>query len=258
MTADQVGLFHFTTQVSQVPEGTNIVDIGYHYVAADANGNPLVSNTNGVPDYLADANGNGLVDPGEIPWTNAPAPPPPPGPVQFTISATNQYVSTANVPLQLTIQAGVPYYIAVMLDSTNFSAASWTPYTSSNITANLGTVQGWHTVWVGLSGAAPSRARSKPGTRICLNLDLTAPILVVTNATDLPSRCCNCGGYANEEAGIASPTISPTPTERSATSLGYMTGAIFDTNSFACTNDAFKCLDLVLASGVNTVTLHAS
>jgi hypothetical protein len=30
----------------------------------------------------------------------------------------------------------------VMLDSTNFSAASWTAYTLPNITANLGTVEG--------------------------------------------------------------------------------------------------------------------
>jgi hypothetical protein len=39
---------------------------------------------------------------------------------------------------------------------------------------------------------------------------------------------------------------------------GFMTGAIFDTNSFTYTNDAFKCFDLVLASGANTVTLHAA
>jgi hypothetical protein len=68
-TADQLGLFHYTTQTNQMIEGFSIVDIGYHYVAVDQNGNPLVSNTAGIPDYLADANGNGLVDNGETPWT---------------------------------------------------------------------------------------------------------------------------------------------------------------------------------------------
>ena len=37
-----------------------------------------------------------------------------------------------------------------------------------------------------------------------------------------------------------------------------MTGAIFDTNSFTCTNNTFKCFDLALAGGANTVTLHAA
>ena len=44
------------------------MDIGYHYVATDAYGNPLDSNGDGIPDYLEDVNGNGLVDSGEIGW----------------------------------------------------------------------------------------------------------------------------------------------------------------------------------------------
>jgi len=67
-TANQLGLYHFTTQTNQVPEANSIVDIGYHYVATDAFGNPLDSNGDGIPDYLEDANGNGLVDSGEIGW----------------------------------------------------------------------------------------------------------------------------------------------------------------------------------------------
>jgi archaellum component FlaF (FlaF/FlaG flagellin family) len=68
VTADQVGLYHFTTQTNQVPETNSIVDIGYHYVATDTNGVPLDTNGDGIPDYLEDVNGNGLVDSGEIGW----------------------------------------------------------------------------------------------------------------------------------------------------------------------------------------------
>jgi len=51
-----------------VKETNSIVDIGYHYVAVDTNGIPLDSNGDGIPDYLQDANGNGLVDAGETNW----------------------------------------------------------------------------------------------------------------------------------------------------------------------------------------------
>ena len=67
-TAIPLGLYHFTTQTNQIPDGTNIVTIGYHYVATDANGNPLSTPNDGTPDYLADANGNGIDDTNETPW----------------------------------------------------------------------------------------------------------------------------------------------------------------------------------------------
>ena len=70
-TADQVGLYHFTVTTNEVVDGTNLVSIGYHYVATDAYGNPLDSNGDGVPDYIEDANGNGLVDNGEANWALA-------------------------------------------------------------------------------------------------------------------------------------------------------------------------------------------
>ena len=67
-TADQVGLYHFTTQTNQTVEANSVVDIGYHHVATDAYGNPLDTNGDGIPDYIEDANGNGLDDSGEIGW----------------------------------------------------------------------------------------------------------------------------------------------------------------------------------------------
>jgi len=65
-TADQFGLYHFTTQTNQAVEGFSVVDIGYHYVATDAYGNPLDTNGDGIPDYLEDANGNGIYDSGDL------------------------------------------------------------------------------------------------------------------------------------------------------------------------------------------------
>ena len=64
--ANLLGLYHFTTQTNQKVEGNSIVDIGYHYVATDAYGNPLDTNGDGVPDYLEDTNGNGIFDSGDL------------------------------------------------------------------------------------------------------------------------------------------------------------------------------------------------
>lgn len=67
-TANQVGLYHYTTKTNQVKEGNSTLDIGYHYVALDSHGNPVDLEGDGVSDYLEDANGNGVVDTGESSW----------------------------------------------------------------------------------------------------------------------------------------------------------------------------------------------
>jgi hypothetical protein len=67
-SAAAAGLYHYTVTTNNVVEGTNIVSIGFHYVAVGSNGLPLDTNGDGIPDYLEDANGNGLVDSGEIDW----------------------------------------------------------------------------------------------------------------------------------------------------------------------------------------------
>lgn len=71
VTADQVGLYHFTTQTNQLKETNTVVDIGWHVVAVNTNGLPFDANNDGIPDYLQDANGNGKVDSGETSWINA-------------------------------------------------------------------------------------------------------------------------------------------------------------------------------------------
>ena len=70
-TADLGMLFHFCTTTNQVKETNSVVDIGPHAIALDATGKPLDSDGNGIFDYQADRNGNGLLDSGETDWKNA-------------------------------------------------------------------------------------------------------------------------------------------------------------------------------------------
>lgn len=71
-----VGLFHYTTRANQVKEGDetggHMVNIGLHYVAANASGNPQDYDLDGIPDYVEDSNGNGSYDQVlETDWTHS-------------------------------------------------------------------------------------------------------------------------------------------------------------------------------------------
>ncbi|HEY3855745.1 MAG TPA: hypothetical protein VGO67_15260 [Verrucomicrobiae bacterium] len=70
-SATNLGLYHYAVLTNETVDGTNIVSRGYHYVALGANGLPIDTNGDGIPDYLEDANGNGIVDSGEIGWNIA-------------------------------------------------------------------------------------------------------------------------------------------------------------------------------------------
>jgi hypothetical protein len=69
-TADQLGLYQYTVTTNligglEIKETNSIVDLGYHYVAVNSSGIPISTPGDGIPDYLADTNGNGGGS-----WTN--------------------------------------------------------------------------------------------------------------------------------------------------------------------------------------------
>ena len=61
----------FTTTTNQWRETNSTVDIGPHWMALNAQLNPLDTDADGVHDYLEDRNGNGATDSGETKTTDA-------------------------------------------------------------------------------------------------------------------------------------------------------------------------------------------
>lgn len=68
-TADLASLYHYTTTTNQVKETNSTVDIGFHYVAVNSSGVPVDADSDGLPDYVEDADGDGAVNSGETDWT---------------------------------------------------------------------------------------------------------------------------------------------------------------------------------------------
>jgi hypothetical protein len=64
------GLYHYTVRTDHAKD-SGAVDIGYHFMAIGANGEPLDSDGDGIPDYLEDKNGNGIAESNESAWNYA-------------------------------------------------------------------------------------------------------------------------------------------------------------------------------------------
>jgi hypothetical protein len=161
----RTNLFIWAQDWTGVTENGNITpDWWFYYYFGTVN----------LSDASLDANSNSLLSD----FTNNVAP------AVFTFSGVqvaNNYVNATPTTMQLNV-TGSPYYLAVLVDDTNFNDAVWTNYTSPNVTVNLWP-QGWHDVWIGLRGHADA-ASAAVWQWQRLKLDYTPPSLVITGPTN--------------------------------------------------------------------------
>jgi hypothetical protein len=180
-----------------------------------------------------------------------------PNVISFVLNYTNQHVSAYGATVQAGIQSGTPSYYTVLVDSTNFSAANWLPYSSSNLAVNLGASEGWHQVGVGLRGAAANAHQTWQAIR--LKLDLTPPLLTITNpiAGLIARPVIQLQGYSPES--LASLYYDLTNANGLATHQpAIVLGQAYDTNTLEFTTNYFQCFDVPLTNGLNVITLHAA
>jgi hypothetical protein len=178
-----------------------------------------------------------------------------PNKISFTIEVADNYVSTSPASLSVNILGGVPSYYAVLVDGA--TSTNWTAYTSSNLTANLGSLAGWHDIWIGLRGLPSDAQQTWEWKR--LNLESTSSPLVITSPTNstVTQPMIQLAGYSAKALGSISYDLT--------NALGMVTNQqvlildqYYDTNTFAFTTNTFQAFDIPLTNGVNTITIHAS
>lgn len=180
-----------------------------------------------------------------------------PNVINFALSCTNQYVNICNPSIQLDVTRGTPYYMVVLVDDPNQADATWIPYTSSNIVVNIGSIQGWHNIYVGLRGLPAIATQTWEATR--LKLDLTAPLIVVTNpiTSVVTQPTLQLQGYSTES--LASFSYDITNAAGLVTNQQVLvTGQYIDPNAIELTTNYFQCFDVPLTNGPNTITFHAT
>jgi hypothetical protein len=238
---------------------TNTPDLGYHYSVNED------SDFDGLPDWwewywlgtysLSGTNLDcGGINTLSYDFANGINP----NVLQFnSIDVTNNYVNASVVPAQLSV-SGLPYYITIIKDDTNFDDAVWNVYSSSNITLNIGSTQGWHSFWIGLRGHADDTNNAVWQFKR-LKLDTTAPVLTVTNPAvgTVTVPLVELQGYSSEDLSTISYDITNAAGLLTNQDIG-IADRYYDTNTWEYTTNYFRGLDIALTNGLNTITLHAT
>lgn len=179
-----------------------------------------------------------------------------PNTIKFWLSVTNQYVNNSSVPVALDVVGGVPSSVAVLLDSTNYEAATWTT-SSSDVTVNLGSTEGWHDIWIGTRGRLPTSEQNWQWIRV--KLDMTVPDLVFTSPTTTTGSqpMIQVQGYSPEPLMRFTYDLA-NASELVTNEQVVITGQYISTNVWDFTTNYFQAYDVSLAPGTNLITLHAT
>src|SRR5215471_5855784 len=76
-----------------------------------------------------------------------------PNSIVFRLEVLKAHLANSSATMSIVVEKGNPSSAAVLVDRKDFTNAIWEPYMPS-VSANLGTNEGTHVVWVGLRGGS--------------------------------------------------------------------------------------------------------
>ncbi|HEY1790963.1 MAG TPA: hypothetical protein VGJ73_22635 [Verrucomicrobiae bacterium] len=180
-----------------------------------------------------------------------------PNPLSFALLFGKRYVNTSAVDGTIRLLAGEPFYVAVLVNDPNESDAVWKPFTSTNLTIQLGATNGPYTLLIGLRGLPDSAHAS--WAEAWLTLNTVGPTISVTNpvGSTVTQPIIQLQGLVSESLSQLTFDVS--------NALGIIKNqqgescpVFYDPNFRDFTTNIFQCYDIGVTNGLNTVTLHAT
>ena len=178
-----------------------------------------------------------------------------PNKIQFFLNLPAERVNSNAVFASPNIRSGNPSYIAILVNNTNRSTATWQLFNSTNIPLSLSSGDGKYGIQIGLRGRAVGALET--WVRAQLTLDTVPPVVAITNPTSTITSwpLIQLQGWANEPLGRISFDITNS-TGWQTNLTGYVIGQVSDTNLLDFTTNYYQCYDVALVEGTNRVTLH--
>lgn len=179
-----------------------------------------------------------------------------PNDLRFQVRLPDEFVNQTSVAGTVPVSGGVPYEMAVLVNTTNLAGALWQNYTS-NFTAVLGPTDGPYTVRVALRGRAPEFVPVVDQAVVIL--DRVAPVLAVTNpvSATVIKPYLQLQGWANEPLASLRYNLS-----NAFGVVSNVPAAVidqdFDTNAFDFTTNQFQAYDVPLATNLNHLCLSVT
>jgi len=179
-----------------------------------------------------------------------------PNAIEFTPQFPPTYVQSSLVSGTLNVVSGIPSYLAVLVNDTNFSTADWHPF-STNVLLNLNAGNGIYDVWLGVRGRPADAVQTWIRTRftlydVPLTLTITQPTTPVVSQPMIQLQGASLKSLASLTFDVSN-TVGVVSNQ-----AGYVTGRFYDTNLAVFTTNYFQCDDVALGSGLNLITLHAT
>jgi RHS repeat-associated protein len=221
--ANLLGLYHFTTQTNQTVQGTNKVDIGYHYVATGTNGIPISTPGDGIPDYIADANGNGIDDSGETPWDIG----------ILSQPETTNVAQGQRAIFSVTVGGIGPFTYQWLLNSNAISGATLSNYT--NLVVQSTQDGSLYSVIARNSDGSVTSSVTILGVEVPFNItNLTPQSLTVTQGANVSFYVGASGNYLSYQWSTNGVSIGNGPRISGATNntLAILNAQVWDANTY--------------------------